>query len=183
MSFDRLSPRHRWTFLALFVGLGTVIGLDLREDLLGGEPLVHVAVEGAVMVAVAASGVLMGRRLSQVRREVRVLRRDLEVARHDADRWREDARAALEGLGVAIQHQFERWALTPAEAEVALLLLKGLSHKDVADVRETSERTVRHQALAVYRKANLAGRAELSAFFLEDLLLPRTEARDANGRR
>ncbi len=61
-----------------------------------------------------------------------------------------------------------------AEREVALLLLKGLSHKDIADVRRTSEKTVRQQSLAVYRKAGLSGRAELSAFFLEDLLLPPT---------
>jgi hypothetical protein len=32
--------------------------------------------------------------------------------------------------------------------------------------------TVRQHAVAVYRKSGLAGRAELSAFFLEDLLLP-----------
>jgi hypothetical protein len=31
---------------------------------------------------------------------------------------------------------------------------------------------VRQHAVAVYRKSGLAGRAELAAFFLEDLLLP-----------
>ena len=51
--------------------------------------------------------------------------------------------------------------LSPAEREVGLLLLKGLSLKEVAETRQTSERTVRQQALAVYRKAGLAGRAEL----------------------
>ena len=35
-----------------------------------------------------------------------------------------------------------------------------------------SDRTVRQQAVEVYRKSGLSGRAELSAFFLEDLLLP-----------
>ena len=74
-------------------------------------------------------------------------------------------------------HQFERWELSPAECEVGLLLLKGLSHKEVAATRDTSERTVRQQALAVYRKAGLSGRAELAAFFLEDLLLPRAPPR------
>ncbi len=39
-------------------------------------------------------------------------------------------------------------------------------------MRESSERTVRQQARAIYGKANLSGRAALSAFFLEDLLLP-----------
>ena len=59
-----------------------------------------------------------------------------------------------------------------AEEEVGLLLLKGLSMKEIADLRGTSERTAREQAGAVYAKAGLSGRAELSAFFLEDLLPP-----------
>ncbi|HVP62222.1 MAG TPA: LuxR C-terminal-related transcriptional regulator [Myxococcaceae bacterium] len=67
--------------------------------------------------------------------------------------------------------------VTEAEREVALLLLKGLSLREIAGLRETSERTVRHQSLAVYRKAGLAGRAELSAYFLEDLLGPRQRER------
>lgn len=59
-----------------------------------------------------------------------------------------------------------------AESEVALLILKGLGLGEIAALRSTSERTVRDQARAVYRKSGLANRASLSAFFLEDLLLP-----------
>jgi len=40
--------------------------------------------------------------------------------------------------------------------------------------RHAPERTARQQSLAVYRKAGLSGRAELSALFLEDLLSPPT---------
>ncbi|MGH8595878.1 MAG: LuxR C-terminal-related transcriptional regulator, partial [Gammaproteobacteria bacterium] len=61
---------------------------------------------------------------------------------------------------------------TEAEREVALLLLKGLSSKEIAAVRGVSERTVREQSRAIYSKAGLTGRAALSAFFLEDLLAP-----------
>ena len=71
-----------------------------------------------------------------------------------------------------IERQFERWDLPVAEKDVALLLLKGLSYKEIAIARDTSERTVREQGRAVYRKSGLGGRSELSAFFLEDLLLP-----------
>ncbi|MPY91348.1 MAG: hypothetical protein GEU99_25990 [Luteitalea sp.] len=81
-------------------------------------------------------------------------------------------RDPLRGLATAIDAQFERWHLTSAEREVALLILKGLSHKEIAEVRQTTERTIRQQAQAIYGKANLSGRAALSAFFLEDLLLP-----------
>jgi DNA-binding NarL/FixJ family response regulator len=76
------------------------------------------------------------------------------------------------GLGEAIEAQFSRWNLTEAEREVALLLLKGLSLKEIAAVRASTERTVRAQAHSLYSKAELTGRAALSAFFLEDLLAP-----------
>ena len=62
--------------------------------------------------------------------------------------------------------------MTPAEREVGLLLLKGLSHKEVAAARSTGGPTIRQQALGIYRKSGLRNRSELSAFFLEDLLLP-----------
>lgn len=45
-----------------------------------------------------------------------------------------------------------------------------MSLKDVAAIRGTSEKTARAQSMAVYAKAGLSGRSELSAFFLEDLL-------------
>jgi DNA-binding NarL/FixJ family response regulator len=98
--------------------------------------------------------------------------RDLELARVQGQRWRSEARSYLNGLGEAIEAQFSRWSLTDAEREVALLLLKGLSHREIATVRAVSERTVREQARSLYSKAGLTGRAALSAFFLEDLLAP-----------
>lgn len=61
--------------------------------------------------------------------------------------------------------QFDRWKMTQAEIQVGMLMLKGLNHQEIADVRATSERTIREQARAIYRKSGLAGRSELSAFF------------------
>jgi len=100
------------------------------------------------------------------------LRKRLEAQRAENDAWRQSARKALEGLGEAIAAQFDAWQLTPAEREVALLLLKGYSHKQVARATGRSERTARQHAAAVYEKAGLRNRAELAAYFLEDLLLP-----------
>jgi DNA-binding CsgD family transcriptional regulator len=51
-----------------------------------------------------------------------------------------------------------------------LLLLKGLSLKEIASVRGTKEMTVRQQASSIYNKSNLGGRHEFSAWFLEDFL-------------
>jgi DNA-binding CsgD family transcriptional regulator len=93
----------------------------------------------------------------------------------ERDRWQASSREALEGLGRAIDGQFDDWQLTPTEREVALLVLKGYGHKQIAALTGRSERTVRQHAGVVYGKAGLGGRAELSAYFLQDLMLPEAE--------
>jgi DNA-binding CsgD family transcriptional regulator len=98
--------------------------------------------------------------------------RDLDAARMQGRQWRDETRTLLKGLGDAIDRQFLIWKLTEAERSVGLLILKGLSLKEIAVVRATSERTIRAQARSIYAKAGLSGRAALSAFFLEDLLAP-----------
>jgi DNA-binding NarL/FixJ family response regulator len=159
--------------IAFFVVIVLLIGSDLVFDYREGTPVSHLLVESLILAA-ATLGLAMGwRRFVAARAESRLLRRDLERALAEARRWREESRALIEGLGEAIDRQFKRWELTPAEAEVGVLLLKGLSHREAAEVRSTSERTVRQQARSLYKKAGLAGRSELAAFFLEDLLLPR----------
>ena len=99
----------------------------------------------------------------------------LERQSEERERWRASAQHALEGLGRAIDAQFAEWRLTPTEREVALLLLKGYGHKQIAVLTGRSERTVRQHAGVVYQKSGLGGRAELSAFFLRDLMLPEDE--------
>jgi DNA-binding CsgD family transcriptional regulator len=161
-----------------FALIAILIGADAASDWSSGGGRSHLVVELVVMVlALGGTGALWGQLLS-VRSRARLLARDLGEARADAARWKGEAQELLRGLGAAIDRQFERWKLSPAEGEVALLLLKGLSHKEVAELRQTSERTVRQQALALYRKAGLSGRAELAAFFLEDLLLPERRTSD-----
>ena len=161
--------------VAFFVAILLLIATDLLFDYSEGTHLLHLVIESLILVG-AAVGTLVGwRRFVAARAESELLKRDLERALDDARRWREESRAVLQGLGEAIDRQFRRWKLTPAEAEVGMLLLKGLSHKEAAGVRSTAERTVRQQARSLYRKAGLAGRSELAAFFLEDLLLPRSQ--------
>ena len=118
----------------------------------------------------------------EMRRERYRLLDDLDVARRDGACWREASRAHVQGLSRAIASQFAAWGLTEAEADVAGLILKGLSHKEIATLRLGSEATVRQHATAVYRKSGLPGRAQLTAFFLEDLLMP-VDPEGSNGGR
>jgi DNA-binding CsgD family transcriptional regulator len=158
--------------LALFGVILILIGWDLVMDYESGTDWLHLAVESLILLMAAAGLVWLCVRFLLLRDAAKLLRRDLVAAKAEARKWRDESREVLQGLGVAIERQFARWKLTPAEAEVGLLLLKGLSHKEAARARGTSERTVRQQARSLYLKAGLAGRSELAAFFLEDLLLP-----------
>jgi DNA-binding CsgD family transcriptional regulator len=146
---------------------------DLVDDVAAQSRRWHVATEVVVTLLALVGLGIVWRTLASSRRRARDLQVALDGTSADLARWRGEAQEALRGLGAAIDRQFERWSLSPAEREVALLLLKGLPLREVAQSRWTSERTVRQQALAVYRKAGMAGRAELAAFFLQDLLLPR----------
>ena len=85
------------------------------------------------------------------------------------DAWREQRRGEIAALSRAIEDQFRAWHLTGAEIDIAGLMLKGASLKEIALARDTSEATIRQQAQSIYRKSGLSGRAELSAYFLESL--------------
>ena len=57
--------------------------------------------------------------------------------------------------------------------------MKGLEHKQIGEIRGTTERTARQQAVTLYQKSSLGGRAELTAYFLEDLLVPSQPAENS----
>jgi DNA-binding CsgD family transcriptional regulator len=163
MSNDVSGRRGLLGIAALFGAIAVFIGVDLITDSGEGASTFHLASELTVLVA-ASFG--LGAMLWRLGR----LRQALAEARQDAGRWQVENRDLVQGLGIAIARQFASWGLSEAESDIGLLLLKGLSLREIADLRETSERTVREQARAVYRKSSLAGRNALSAYFLEDLL-------------
>ena len=165
--------------LALYATIFVLIALDILGDYSDGIEWSHIAVELSVLIIAVIGLSLLDRAYYQnTQITLKNLQTDLATARLEAQRWRDESRELMQGLGVEIEKQFIRWGLTQAESEVGLFMLKGFSHQEIADIRGASERTVREQARVLYRKAGLAGRSELSAFFLEDLLLP--SAKDSN---
>lgn len=165
----------RW-LLALALASIVVGGtIDLWMDQPADWLSVHVVFETLMILGALLMATTLWLGWWRAERSMDELRRSLAARQQERDTWRESARVALEGLGEAVDRQFAAWGLTPAEREVALLLLKGYSHKQVAQATGRNERTARQHASSVYQKARLAGRAELAAFFFEDLMLPGPE--------
>lgn len=157
--------------LSIIVGGSIDLLMDQPEDWLS----FHVVFETLMIAGALVMATTLWLGWWRSAQSVDELRRSLEARSAERDEWRSSAEHALEGLSHAIDQQFDAWGLTPTEREVALLLLKGHSHKAIAKHTERSHQTVRQHAAAVYRKGKLSGRAELAAFFLEDLILPRGE--------
>jgi len=173
MDGDQETERGLRILLAVVL-LAIVVGgtTDLILDAPSTWRSAHVLLEGGMILAAIVTSVVLWRGWFRTRRSLLETRRTLEEQRAERDAWRASAESALEGLGRAIDQRFSAWGLSPAERDVALQLLKGRSHKEIAYATGRSERTVRQHAVAVYQKSGLAGRAEFAAFFLESVRLP-----------
>ena len=69
-----------------------------------------------------------------------------------------------------VNENFTAWGLTPAERDVALFAIKGLSTQEMAALRNVSEGTIKAQSNAIYRKAGVNGRSQLLSLFIDALL-------------
>ncbi len=180
---NNLQSEYRSSDRALRIGallgfalIAAFAAIDLTADISQGTTLLHVVTESAVVSIALFGTITMMLRLLSEARSAKVtateLRLNLVQTQKAAGEWRAEAKSLLQGLGASIGQQFDRWQLSPVEKDVALFLLKGLSHKEVAQIRGVSVATARQQAHMIYQKAGIAGRHDLAAFFLEDLALP-----------
>ena len=154
--------------LALSGGLALLDQWWEAEPFSRGDFAFDLLEQALLLAAVAAvAWVVVG--LRDVRGVQAALRDDVDRAIALGEGWAAGNREALDDLSAAIGRQFEAWSLTSAEADIAGLLLKGASLREIAALRRTSEATIRQQAQSVYRKSGLGGRRELAAYFLEAL--------------
>ncbi len=94
----------------------------------------------------------------------------LRRSMHDAARMKSQLRVASGAFMDLLEEAFQEWRLTPAERDVALFAIKGLSTQEIAALRETSEGTVKAQTASIYRKAGVSGRPQLLSLFIDDLM-------------
>ena len=140
---------------------------DIFIDFKAGVGMNHLLLESIVFLALITSALL----LNQLRYKndelmyASILSKNFEILSLE-----ERNKRISKALKDVIFEQLTKWDLSASEIQIAFLLIKGFSTKKIADIRQTTEKTVRDQSSNIYHKANLVGRAELAAFFLEDLL-------------
>ncbi len=130
---------------------------DIVTDVAKGhEGVLHLTVEGLVFLATSTVMLLELLRVLRMRRQLRALQDRLSRVAQDVHE--------------RLEEQFRCWGLSGSQREVALLLIKGLSMAEIAQARGVKEKTVRQQAAEVYARSGCAGRHELAAYFMDELL-------------
>lgn len=155
---------RRWAIVALFAVQALCAFFfvsDILSSLLGlrQTPLAWEIRE--LLEIGAALGLILGLVLGAL-----VLRRSFRDRARAEQRLRRASGAFMDLLA----ERFDDWGLTPAERDVALFSIKGMSMAEIASLRGTSEGTIKAQTNAIYRKAGVSGRPQLLSLFIEDLM-------------
>jgi len=147
----------------LFCGIFFAIDVayELQRDIRAHKGLsyseaVHMSLETLAVICLLA-GYMVTRRYQ----------RGLRQAQRDADAKLASLRGHFDDV---IQAHFERWDLTAAERDVALLSLRGLRLSEIAEMRGTSNGTVKAQSSSIFRKAGVRTRSELLGLIMDELL-------------
>lgn len=136
--------------------LASLLGLQYNPVYWALMELIEIGAILGLLLGVIASGVLL---------------RSAMLRQADAE---SRLRLASGALMEVIEERFTEWSLSPAERDVAMFLIKGLSTGEIAAMRQTSEGTVKAQTNAIYRKASVSGRAQLLSLFIEELFVEQT---------
>lgn len=167
-SRTRLRKRLRlanWSLLVLLQGISALFFIgDVSTEILYGGLVIHTVLEG-----VATLALVFGVGLGAV---------EVWKTARSATEAEESLRVARAAFSARVRDQFAAWALSPSEADVALLMLKGFDIAEIAEIRQTAQGTVRAQLSSIYRKSGHASRGRFVSAFL-DVLIDRPDTADA----
>jgi len=130
---------------------------DIIHDLIEGkDSFFHLLLEACVFIMTSIAMFLEIRRVVRMRKQI-----DME----------QDKVYRLTGkLFAIINREFDGWKLTDSEKEIAILLIKGLSMREISELRDVKEKTIRQQATNIYAKSGYSNRSELASHFIQDLI-------------
>lgn len=163
------------TLLGLFLILITVYGIfdvydEIQDLLIEEEPIWYVSFEIFIVISSLCALFYFFYIVLKESKKREYAEQKLEKVKTQLESSNVRLQEGKRDYQKVIQWQFSEWKLSPSEKQIALMMLKGVSFKDIAKHRATHEKTVRKQASSVYEKSGLNGRHELSAWFFEDLL-------------
>jgi len=154
----------------IFLMIMSLNFFDVLTDISLGIPGWHILSEVLIVLVSGAGALFLIKDIQAKTFDISMLKKELLASDNKFKNITDEMKNARHEYSAIIHSQFKQWTLTPSEQNVAMLLLRGLSFKEISGVRNTKEKTVRQQASVIYSKANVEGRHEFAAWFLEDFM-------------
>jgi DNA-binding CsgD family transcriptional regulator len=166
-NINRIKEKYILFSLIIIISLSTLI--DIIVDYNEGIPLSHILHEVILLGLCAGMIYFQARMIFKREQALGVFSSEIERIRKEKREFKQKVEELSGNFSKILDEQLSTWGLSEGEKDVAKLLIKGFSMKEIAEFRHSHESTVRQQATAIYKKSGVAGRQELAAFFLEDL--------------
>jgi DNA-binding NarL/FixJ family response regulator len=166
-----LNQRFSFILPALFFTIVLISSaLDIADDIAHGSHLSHIIQECIVALLALFLLLVLYRSVLKEKKENRKLVQEMAEISSKSAQASEALQQAKKAFGEEILKQFSLWEFTESEAEVALFTLKGFNSKEIAQLRNVSEKTVRNQLTSIYKKSSINGKHAFIAWFMDGLL-------------
>lgn len=156
MKNERLVPAGLAVVLGIQALAMVFFLMDAGEELSHDPTGLHPLTEASVALALGFGILVVGQVLLRALRTARSQTTALAIAAGEFRR--------------VMEEQFDRWHLTKAERDVAILSLQGYELEKIAAIRGSAVGTVRAQLAKIYGKSGASNRAQLSSVFVEQLM-------------
>lgn len=157
-----------------FLCLLLMAGFDIWFDFSHGLPVKYLLFESLVFfICLVGFNFFLSKAINSQKKQQKLissLKLSVDERESRLQTLNKTVQSYREAFSQEVEECFKNWKLTRAESQVARLLLKGLSHKEIAEVRDSNENTIRSQCSSIYKKSKLANRSQLSSYFLDDLI-------------
>ena len=134
---------------------------DVRDHILEATmyetfELVHLLFEGFAVVAIGAGIWLTFQYQKILKEQAENAEQSLYYLKNDFD--------------TLLKKKFKTWGFTDAEREIAILVLRGFTNAQIAELRETKVGTVKVQIHKLIQKTNSVSRTDFMAVFMDEFL-------------
>lgn len=131
----------------------------LRKE--GRADVYHITLETVLIICLVASIVFEWQAGKKLLRRATVLQDNLDNAN--------------KAVFQVVEAHFDSWGLTPSERDVAGFVVKGMTTAEIAELRGSSEATIKAHLNAVYRKSGSLNRAGMLSNVIDSLISGRID--------
>jgi DNA-binding CsgD family transcriptional regulator len=152
MSYLEFNKRNSQILLVILLFLLGFVSYDTYVDHQSDAPKLHIFVEITLLFLVSGLFIFSLKKYIE-KNEKQEQKYSQLLSEHDS--LKNKLSEFKNDIHDYLHLNFKEWQLTNSEKDIALLLFKGCTGKEISGIRNTNYQTVRSQISSIYRKAKV----------------------------